>query len=86
MKLCAVPADTTPEAAWVQMQILGRMSFETRLTMTLEMSQGLREICAAGVRSRHPDFTDEQVKYAVIRLCIGPELFRKAYPDVKLPT
>jgi hypothetical protein len=81
-----VPADTTPEAAWVQMQIYRRMPFERRLELTLGMSESLREICAAGVRSRHPEYTDEEVRHEVIRLTLGPELFRKAYPHVKLPS
>ena len=74
----------TPEAAWVQMQIYRGMSVEKRLALTLELSRSVRDIAAAGVRHRHPDYTDEQVKFAVIRLCLGDELFRKAYPGVKV--
>ena len=85
MKLTAIPADTTPEAAWVQRQIYQRMSFENRLVLTLDMSRFLGQIGAAGVRLRHPEFTEEQVKFAVIRLRLGEELFRKAFPGVELP-
>jgi hypothetical protein len=85
MKLTTIAADTTPDAAWVQVKIYRRMSVEQRLQLTLGMSRSLGNIAAAGVRLRHPEYTEEQVKYAVIRLRLGEELFRKAFPGVKLP-
>ncbi len=36
---------------------------------------------AEGVRKRHPDYDDRQVRLAVIRLMLPEELFLKAYPD-----
>ena len=84
MKNLTIPGDTTPEVAWVQMQIYRRMPAEKRLLLTLEMSDGIREICAAGVRAQYPHFTDEQVRLTVIRRMLGDELFRKAYPKQPL--
>jgi hypothetical protein len=84
MKLTSIPADTTPEAAWVQIEVFRRMSPRKRLRMVLQLSDSLRAIAAAGVRSRHPEFSAEQVKLAVIRMSLGDELFRKVYPGVKV--
>ena len=75
-----IPADTTPEAAWVQLEIYRRLSPARRLELAFGMSNSLREIVAAGVRSRHPGYNEEQVRLAVIRLYLGEELFKKAYP------
>ena len=58
------------------------MSPRKRLHMALQLSDSLRAIAAAGVKSRHPEFSAEQVKLAVIRMSLGDELFRKAYPGV----
>jgi hypothetical protein len=80
-----IPADTTPEAARVQFEIYRRMSPDRRLELAFEMSQFLRDVVVAGVRSRHPEFSEEQVRLAVIRLTIGEELFRQAYPGVDAP-
>lgn len=80
MKLTSIPADTTPEAAWVQIEAFRRMSPSKRLRMTLQLCDSLRAIVAAGVRSRHPEFSAEQVKLAAIRLSLGEELFCKVYP------
>jgi hypothetical protein len=75
-----IPADTTPEAAAVQLEIHRRMPPWRRLRNALEMGDLARSLSAAGVRSRHPEYTEEQVRLAVIRLSVGEELFHLAYP------
>jgi hypothetical protein len=77
-----IPADTTLEAFQVQVGIFRRMSPERRLAMVFEMSNNLRRVAASGVRSRHPDYSEEQVRLAVIRLTLGQRLFREVYPGV----
>ena len=34
------------------------------------------------MRSRHPDYRDEEVRLASIRLTLGEKLFGEAYPGV----
>jgi hypothetical protein len=82
MSLEFVPADTTPEAARVQLEIYRRMPASRRLELALQMSDTVRHIVAAGVRSRHPHYSEEQVRLAVIRLTLGDALFRQVYPGV----
>jgi hypothetical protein len=77
-----VPADTTPEAAAVQLEVFRRMSDDRRLQLALQMSNTLRRLAADGVRERHPDYSEDQVRLAVIRLTAGEELFRQAFPGV----
>src|SRR5438128_2059180 len=74
-------ADTTAEAANVQIEIYRRMAPEQRLKQAFEMTEFARALSAAGVRARHPDYTERQVRLAVIRLTLGDELFRLGYPD-----
>jgi hypothetical protein len=82
MKLTPFPADTTREAAWVQIEIYRRMAPEKRLRQALEMSEFARMVSASGVRQRHPDYTEEQVRLTVVRYCVGDDLFSQAYPGV----
>jgi hypothetical protein len=84
MKYSAIPRDTTPEAFQVQIEVLRRLGVEGRARMTFQLCDQLRCITAAGVRSRHPDYTDEKVRFAVIRLRLGAALFRKVYPGVEI--
>jgi hypothetical protein len=78
------PGDTTPEAARVQVEICRRMPASKRLELALQMSDSLRNLVAAGVRHRHPEFSEDQVALAVTRLYLGKELFAKAYPGVRI--
>jgi hypothetical protein len=79
-----VPADTTREAAWVQLEAIRRMPPGRRLELACRLSDDLRRVVAAGVRGRHPGMTEDQVKLAVARLTLGEELFRRVYPGIKV--
>ena len=52
--------------------------------MAMELSDGLRSIIESGVRQRHPDYDEKMVRLAAIRIAIGEELFRQAYPDIEI--
>ena len=84
MHLEVVPKDTTIEAARVQFSILRKMGMEGRARMAMELSDGLRSIIESGVRQRHPDYDENMVRLAAIRITIGEELFRQAYPDIEI--
>jgi len=84
MSVDFAPADTTLEAARVQMEIYRSMTPARRWELTSEMSDFVRTISADGVRSRHPEYSEAQVQLAVIRISLGKELFGKAYPGVEI--
>ena len=84
MHLEVVPKDTTLEAARIQFSIFRKMGMEGRARMTIELSDGLRSIIESGVRQRHPDYDENMVRLAAIRIAIGEKLFRQAYPDIEI--
>ena len=84
MRLEIVPKDTTIEAARIQFSILRKMGMEGRARMAFELSDALRSITESGVRQRHPDYDENMVRLAAIRIAIGEDLFRQAYPDVEI--
>ncbi|MBI5481797.1 MAG: hypothetical protein HY906_23275 [Deltaproteobacteria bacterium] len=71
--------DTSVEADAVQIDAYRRMTPGARLRVALELTELSRRLVAAGVRRRHPEYTDEQVRLATIRLWLGEELYRQAY-------
>jgi hypothetical protein len=75
-----LPADTSLEAIRVQHAVYRRMTPEQRLTLAFKMIEAARAQSASAVRARHPEYTDRQVELAVIRLTLGEDLFRKAFP------
>src|SRR5205085_5101549 len=80
-RMSSLSLDTSLEAARIQHQVYRNMPPEKRLDMACQMSDAVRSLSAAGVRARHPEYTDREVELAVIRLCLGETLFRLAYPD-----
>jgi hypothetical protein len=79
-----LPADTTPEAARVQLEAYRRMSSARRLELAFQMSDALRRMVVEGVRQRHAEYSADQVRLAVARLSLGEELFAKVYPGVAI--
>ena len=59
-------SDTTAEAAAVQRDILRRMPPLRRLELALEMSLLARSLHRARLRAEHPDWTEVQLKHAVL--------------------
>jgi hypothetical protein len=70
----ATPKDTTPDAFARQMDGLKRMDSHERLRLSFEMSDELREIAKAGIRARHPEYTDSQVDEELEVLLLGRDL------------
>lgn len=58
--------DTSTEAARRQVEIFRRLTGSERVEMALSMSEAARELTVAGIRHRHPDWTDEQVHHALL--------------------
>jgi hypothetical protein len=76
--------DTSPEAARVLTERMLRLTPQQRVEQGLRASLLAREIMRAGIRMRHPDYTQEQVEEALARLLWGDELYRQARPGRKL--
>jgi len=66
-----MPSDTSPEAAAIQAEIFRRMTEAERVKMALEMSDSMRNVALAGLRSRHPEMTEEELNWELMRLMYG---------------
>lgn len=79
-----IPADTTVEAFRKQIEILRCLGPAGRAEMTFQLSDELHQIVEDGIRLRHPDYDDQKVKLAYLRLVIEPELFKEAFGDIDI--
>jgi hypothetical protein len=77
-------SDTAPEAARVHGNSLRALGIEGRAHVTFTASDSLRSIVTSGIRHRHPDYDDEAVRLAFLRVWLGPELFRVILPGVEV--
>lgn len=68
------PVDTSQEAWVVQRSALRRMTGPERVAMAFEMSDAARSISESGIRHRHPEWSGEQVRDALMDLLLGREL------------
>ena len=71
------PLDTAP-ATWTQYEaVLNRMDGPARLHAAVELSEALHEIRLAGIRSRHPELSPEEVVARLVAEDHGVELPRQ---------
>ena len=75
----SIPKDTNREAFLRQLEILRRIGIEGRAAMTFELSGSLRQIVRDGVRLRHPDWDEAQVKQEVLRIVLGDPLYNEVF-------
>ena len=75
----SIPLDTSPEAAAVQRKIWAAMTGQQRVELAAAMSEEARRISMDGIRMRHPEYSDEQVKHALFVLLHGEETVARVW-------
>lgn len=74
------PADTSADAQRAQDEVYRKLGPQGRIRIMFQLNDMVRAIAIAGIRRRHPDYDDEQVKLAFARLTLGDDLVRAAWP------
>lgn len=64
--------DTSMAALERQRETFRRMAPGERLAVAAEMSDEIRAVTEAGIRARHPDYSDDQVRAELIGILLGP--------------
>ncbi|HXI03702.1 MAG TPA: hypothetical protein VNI57_11050 [Candidatus Saccharimonadales bacterium] len=80
----SLPLDTSRAAARLQVELWRRMSPQEKLRLASRMTQAAREFCLAGIRHRHPEASEEELKLRFAWITLGPELAAKAYPEAAI--
>jgi hypothetical protein len=65
--------DTHPEAARVQAELLRGMTGEQRVKRVFQMSNLMRRIAVARIRSEHPEWSEWEIKRELLRLAFLPD-------------
>ena len=61
-------SDTTPRAAAIQLQLYRKAGAARRVQIAVELSDAVRETALAGIRRRHPEYSEEEVKADFMRI------------------
>jgi hypothetical protein len=76
--------DTSPEADAVQIEACRRMGGTGRAQVMFRLCEMARQAAEGGIRRRHPEYDDAQVRLAYARLLQGDDIMRCAWPDREL--
>jgi hypothetical protein len=79
-----IPADTSLDAYRFQIGVLRRLGPAGRADLMQQLCRGVRHTLASGIRTRHPDYDERQVKLAMVLLTSGREVFQKIFPEVQI--
>jgi hypothetical protein len=64
--------DTSPEASAVQLALYRKLDPSARVQIAVELSEAVRETAVAGIRRRHPGYSDEEVWHDLRVILYGP--------------
>lgn len=72
-KICAMPQalDTSARVAAVHVQLYRTIGEAKRAEIVADLSDALRDLAAAGVRQRHPEYDNDQVQKEVLAVFYG---------------
>jgi hypothetical protein len=71
--------DTSPEAERVLIKRLRQAPAWRRLQLADRMSATVRGLCLAGLRTRHPQANEAEIRRRFADLHLGPELAARAF-------
>ena len=77
--------DTTQAAHDHQVRLYRSMKDERRAELALEMSHDARRVAAEGIRQRHPNYSELEVRHALVALLYGREAAAKLWPAAAVP-
>jgi hypothetical protein len=75
------PRESSTAAHAQYWQALRNLGVAGRARLIFDLSESLRRITESGIRHRHPDYNDRQVRLAATKLTFGPVLFKQVYPN-----
>lgn len=76
-----IPADTDQESFQIQLQLWRAMSAEQKFAQVFQLCDDARALVVDGIRSRHPEYSEDQIKHASFRIFLGDELYQTVWPD-----
>jgi hypothetical protein len=75
-------SDTRPEVTALQLNLLRQASPARKLAMLGQMNQTVKVLALAGLKSRYPGESSDQLRRRLADLILGPELACKVYGPI----
>jgi hypothetical protein len=77
--------DTHQEAHDFQVRLYRAMTSAERSELALRMSDDMRRVAGEGIRQRHPEYTERDVRRALVALLFGPKAAASVWPGEPVP-
>lgn len=77
-------SDTDPDAVVQQRLAHARLSPAQRVELAAEMCDDVRSVVRDGIRQRHPEYGEDAVHAAFLRIWLGDDLARAIFADGRL--
>ena len=74
-------SDTLPEAEEILIQLLRQAPAWRKFKMVGELNATVKQFALAGIRQRHPDASEAEVKRHLADILLGEELAAKVYGE-----
>ena len=79
-----VPHDTDAETHAIQMEVYRRLGPSGRSRAAFRLMELAREVAIGGIRRRHPDYDEQRICRALVRLRQGDAVARNVWPTEPL--
>jgi hypothetical protein len=76
-------SDTHPNIEQIQIEIIRRMPSWKKMAIVSDLNQTVALLAVSGIRARHPDASQEQVKRLLAEMMLGSDLAVKVYGNAE---
>lgn len=80
--MTALYSDTHPKMEALQIQLWRQASPTQKMNMLAQLNASARTLALAGLRSRFPNASEDELRYKMAVLLLGEDLAVKAYGDI----
>jgi hypothetical protein len=81
----ALYPDTDPDAERVQLEIYRRMPPWKKIELVAEANAMSRDLALSGIRSRHPDASEDEIRRRFLGIWLGEDLATEVYGPLSTP-
>ena len=74
-----IPRDTSVKASKILFASIKKRSASEKLLLTTQLSDSLMAISKQGIRNRHPEYTEQQVTQAYLKIILSRFLYKKIF-------
>ena len=81
--MTALFSDTHPKMEALQIQLLREVPAWRKMEMLAQLNAAARTLALSGLRHRHPNASEDELRRRLANLLLGEELAQKVYGDVE---